>query len=158
MVLKDLASLGKGRKLFRYIDEQGKFRAVTPTQVNAYLKASTDPMFSAKDFRTWGGSLLAALELADIGPAEDEKEIKKNLVRAVKRVAEELGNTPSVCRSSYIHPSVISSYERGVTLDQFRPRKDRAIRLIAAGLEPEEAALIRMFGSVGLSSSVATAR
>lgn len=92
---------------------------------------------------------MAALQLADIGPAEDEKLVKKNIVRAVRHVAEELGNTPAVCRSSYIHPAVLKAYEQGITLDQFRPRKDRAIRLIAAGLEPEEAALIRMFGSVG---------
>ena len=157
-VMKDLASLAGGRKLFRYTDEAGKLRAVTPGQVNNYLKSATDPAFSAKDFRTWGGTLLAALELADLGPAEDEKQVKKNIVRAVKRVAEELGNTPAVCRSSYIHPAVLRAYERGVTLDQFRPRKSRSIRLISTGLEPEEAALIRMFGSVGSSSaSVAAA-
>jgi DNA topoisomerase-1 len=155
-VMKDLASLGKGRKLFRYVDEQGKRRAVTPAQVNMYLKSATDPMFSAKDFRTWGGSLLAALHLAEFGPAEDEKQIKKNIVRAVKCVAEELGNTPAVCRTSYIHPAVLQAYERGVTLEQFRPRKSRAIKLISAGLEPEEAALIRMFGSVGSASSAAS--
>lgn len=156
-VMKDLASLGKGRKLFRYVDDQGKVRPVTPAAVNGYLKSATDPMFSAKDFRTWGGSLLAALELADIGPAEDEKQMKKNVVNAVKRVAEELGNTPAVCRASYIHPAVIQAYERGVTLDQFRPRKSRAIKLIAAGLEPEEAALIRMLGSVGSSAGSSSA-
>jgi DNA topoisomerase-1 len=155
-VMKDLVSLGKGRKLFRYVDEQGKLRPVTPAQVNAYLKSATDPTFSAKDFRTWGGSLLAALELADIGPAETESEIKKNIVRAVKHVAAELGNTPAVCRGSYIHPAVLEAYERGVTLEQFRPRKSRAIKLISAGLEPEEVALIRMFGSVGSSASAAS--
>ena len=102
--------------------------------------------------------MLAALQLADLGPAGDEKQIKKNIVRAVKCVAEELGNTPAVCRASYIHPAVLQAYERGVTLDQFRPRKSRAIRLISAGLEPEEAALIRMFGSVGsTSAAVSTA-
>ena len=158
MVMKDLASFPGGRKLFRYTDEAGKPRAVTPGQVNSYLKSATDPIFSAKDFRTWGGTLLAALELADIGPAEDEKEIKKNIVRAVKRVAEELGNTPAVCRGSYIHPAVLQAYERGVTLDHFRPRGSRSIRLISAGLEPEEAALIRMFGSVGsLKASASSA-
>ena len=157
MVMKDLASLSGGRKLFRYADEAGKLRAVTPGQVNNYLKSATDPMFSAKDFRTWKGTLLAALELADLGAADDEKQAKKNIVHAVKRVAEELGNTPAVCRSSYIHPAVLQAYERGVTLDQFRPRKSRSIRLIAAGLEPEEAALIRMFGSVGSSASSAAA-
>ena len=149
MVMKDLASLGKGRKLFRYVDADGTLRPVTPAQVNSYLKSATDPVFSAKDFRTWGGSLLAALALADIGPVKEDTDIKKNIVRAVKHVAEELGNTPAVCRGSYIHPEVLKAYERGITLDQFRPRKSRAIKLIAAGLEPEEAALIRMFDSLG---------
>ena len=160
MVMKDLVSLGKGRKLFRYVDDQGKPHSITPSQVNMYLKSATDPMFSAKDFRTWGGTLLAAEQLAEYGPAEDEKQIKKNIVRAVKCVAEDLGNTPAVCRASYIHPTVLRAYERGITLDQFRPRKSRAIKLIAAGLEPEEAALLRMFGSVGsasLSASSASA-
>ena len=152
-VMKDLSSLPGGRKLFRYVNEASKLSAVTPGQVNGYLKAATDPAFSAKDFRTWGGTLLAALELAEMGAAEDEKQIKKNIVRAVKCVAEELGNTPAVCRGSYIHPCVLQAYERGVTLDQFRPKRRRSIRLIAAGLEPEEAALIRMFGSVGSSAS-----
>ena len=156
MVMKDLVSLGKGRKLFRYLDDQGRPHSITPGQVNAYLKCATAPWFSAKDFRTWGGSLLAALHLADMGPAEDEKQIKKNIVRAVKCVAEELGNTPAVCRASYIHPVVLQAYERGVTLDQFRPRKGRAIKLIAAGLEPEEAALIRMFGSLGSAASASS--
>lgn len=150
-VMKKLASLKGGRKLFRYVDESEKVRAVTPAQVNAYLKTATDSKFSAKDFRTWGGTLMAALELADIGPAEEDNEIKKNIVRAVKHVAAELGNTPSVCRASYIHPAVVQAYERGVTLDDFRPRKSRSIRLISAGLEPEEAALLRMFDSVGSS-------
>ena len=153
-VMKELLSLGRGRKLFRYVDDQGKLRAVTPAQVNMYLKSATDPMFSAKDFRTWGGSLRAALHLADFGPAEEENQVKKNIVRAVRCVAEELGNTPAVCRASYIHPGVLRAYERGVTLDHFRPRKGRTIKLISAGLEPEEAALIRLLGSVGSSATV----
>ncbi|TGN36905.1 DNA topoisomerase IB, partial [Klebsiella oxytoca] len=85
--------------------------------INSYLKTVTAPEFSAKDFRTWGGTLLTAVELAEIGKPEDEKHLKKNLCAAVKKVAEQLGNTPTVCRGSYIHPKVIKAYENGVTLD-----------------------------------------
>ena len=101
--------------------------------------------FSAKDFRTWGGSLLTAVELAEIGTAEEEKQIKQNICKAVKKVAEQLGNTPTVCRGSYIHPTIIKSYESGVTIDEFRPRKTRRINRIESDYEPEEKALIRMF-------------
>ena len=146
-IMKDLDSLPRGKKLFRYLDEAGKARPVKPVDVNAYLKSVTDPIFSSKDFRTWGGSLMAAVELAEIGPAEAETEIKKNIVRAVKTVAEELGNTPAVCRSSYIHPIVLESYAAGITLDQFSPRSARRIKRIEHDLQPEEAALLKLLKS-----------
>ncbi|CAN5555833.1 hypothetical protein BH10ACI2_BH10ACI2_18300 [soil metagenome] len=83
-VITQLMSLGRGRRLFRYRDETGKVRSVTPALINRYLKEATGSHFSAKDFRTWGGTLLAAVELAEIGPAASENEMKKNIVRAVK--------------------------------------------------------------------------
>lgn len=143
-VVKEIATLGGGRKLFRYISEDGKARAVTPTQLNFYLKAATDPRFSAKDFRTWGGTLLAAVELAEIGTGDTEADSKKNLVRAIKKVAERLGNTPAVCRASYIHPSVIDAYLKGKTIEHYRPKTARSIKRIHPGLDPEESALIRL--------------
>lgn len=146
-VVKELATLGRGRKLFRYLDEQGRARAVTAAQINSYIKEVTDREFSSKDFRTWGGSLLAAVELAEIGAAENETETKKNILKAVRKVAEELGNTPAVCRSSYIHPAIVKAYERGLTLDEYRPRKSRRIKRIEADLQPEERALIKLFAA-----------
>jgi DNA topoisomerase-1 len=143
--MQELKEIGGARKLFNYTDENGKPHPVKSRDINEYLKAATAPEFSAKDFRTWGGTLLAALELADIGAATDEKEMKKNIVRAVKRVAEQLGNTPSVCRASYIHPGVLKTYEKGVTLDEFRPKKTRIIERVEAEYEPEEKALIKLF-------------
>lgn len=143
-VMRGLKDLGGTRKLFHYLDEEGEARAVTPNEVNEYLKAATAPEFSSKDFRTWGGTLMAAIELAEIGKPESESEMKKNLVRAVKKVAEQLGNTPAVCRSSYIHPSVIETYENGKILDEFSPRKSRLIKLKQAGYEPEETSLLRL--------------
>jgi DNA topoisomerase-1 len=145
--MQELKEIGGARKLFNYTDENGKPRPVKSKDVNEYLKAATSEEFSAKDFRTWGGTLLAALELADIGAEKDEKTLKKNIVRAVRRVAEQLGNTPSVCRASYIHPVVLKTYEKGITLDEFRPKKGRIIPRVEAEYEPEEKALIKLFKS-----------
>ncbi len=142
-LIGDIKKIG-GSKLFEYYDQQGRVRAVSPRDVNDYIKAATAPDFSAKDFRTWGGTLLAAVELAEIGPAEDERQAKKNLVRAVLRVAERLGNTPTVCRGCYIHPKVLDDYLRGVTLEQFRRRVERNIKRIQPEYEVEELALLKM--------------
>lgn len=148
-VMKDLKQLGGARKLFHYIDADGKARPIKPADINSYIKQATSTEFSSKDFRTWGGTLLAAVELAEIGKAEDERQLKKNILNAVKSVAERLGNTPTVCRSSYIHPRVISAYESGVTIDEFQPRKRRRIRRVETDYEPEEKALLRMLQTNG---------
>jgi DNA topoisomerase-1 len=143
-LVRDIKSIG-GAKLFEYIDEDGKVRAVNPRDVNDYIKAAAGEEFSAKDFRTWGGTLLAAIELAEIGCCEDVRQAKKNLVAAVKRVAEHLGNTPAVCRSCYIHPKVLEAYERGRSIEEFRPR--RARRLIhqqQPDYSVEELALLKL--------------
>lgn len=146
-VLKDMSSSGRGRKLFQYLDADGKFKPVTPSQINAYLKAATASEFSSKDFRTWGATVVAASEFAAEGAAENETELKKKIVRVVRRVAAELGNTPAVCRSSYIHPTVIDAYSSGVTIDGFRPKASRQIRRRAEELDPEEKAVIGLLGS-----------
>lgn len=142
-LMKDLKLIGKARKLFHYLDENGKPHSIKPSDINNYLKSATSPEYSAKDFRTWGGTLLAALELAEIGCCNDEKLLKKNILNAVKKVAEQLGNTPTVCRSSYIHPKIIKSYESGITIDEFVPRKKRKIKKIQE--EAEEKALMKLF-------------
>jgi DNA topoisomerase-1 len=143
-LMADLKSLGAAGKLFHYVDESGKARSIKPTDLNNYIKSATAPEFSAKDFRTWGGTMMAAITLAEIGKPEDERTAKKNIVRAMKRVAEELGNTPTVCRGSYVHPAVLKKYEAGITLDDFRPRRARRITRIEEDYEPEEKALLRM--------------
>lgn len=147
-IMRDLKAIGGARKLFNFIDETGKPRSIKPKDINDYLKAVTAPEFSAKDFRTWGGTLLAAHELAEIGKAEDEKTVKKNVVEAVKKVAEQLGNTPTVCRGSYIHPAILKSYEAGVTLEEFRPKRRRHIKRLD-DFETEERALIKLFETTG---------
>ncbi len=147
-IMRDLKAIGGARKLFNFIDETGKARSIKPNDINEYLKQATAPDFSAKDFRTWGGTLLAAHELAEIGKAEDEKTLKKNVVEAVKKVAEHLGNTPTVCRGSYIHPAILKSYEAGVTLEEFRPKKLRHIKRLDE-FEAEEKALMKLFKTTG---------
>ena len=146
-VMQDLKSIGGARKLFNYLDENGKAHPVKSGDVNKYLKQITAPEFSAKDFRTWGGTLLAALELAEIGKADEEKVLKKNICKAIKNVAAQLGNTPTVCRASYVHPKVIESYESGITIDEFKPKRKRKIKKIKAEFEPEETALMKLFRS-----------
>ncbi len=145
MIMKDLKSVGGAGKLFNYLDENGKPRPIKPKDINDYLKTVTAPEFSAKDFRTWGGTILAALELADLGKAEEEKTLKKNILNAIKKVAEHLGNTPTVCRSSYIHPTVLKFYESGITLDEFSEKKNRKVKRIQTEYEPEEIALMKLF-------------
>jgi DNA topoisomerase-1 len=143
-LMRDIQSL-RGRRLFQYHDEERKApRPVTPRDVNDYIKAATSPEFSAKDFRTWGGTLLCAVALAEIGPAEDDGQAKRNIVRAVRSVAEHLGNTPVVCRKSYVHPAVFESYCRGLTLEEFRPRRERRVARQQPDYLPEERALLKL--------------
>lgn len=143
-LIRDIKSIG-GARLFEYIGEDGKVHPVTPRDVNDYIKATAGPDFSAKDFRTWGGTLRAAVELAEIGCCEDKRQAKKNVVAAVKRVAERLGNTPTVCRSCYIHPKVLEAYERGRSIEEFRPRRARRlIRREQPDYSIEELALLKL--------------
>ncbi|HEX6184423.1 MAG TPA: hypothetical protein VFZ44_11125 [Pyrinomonadaceae bacterium] len=140
----EIKSLG-GSKLFQYVGEDGRKRPVTPRDVNDYIKAAAGAEFSAKDFRTWGGTLLASVELAELGRCDDERQAKKNLVTAVKRVAERLGNTPTVCRACYIHPAVLEAYERGRSIEELRPRRARRrIRRQQPEYTVEELALLKL--------------
>ena len=142
-LVRDIKSIG-GSKLFEYVGDDGRVRAVTPRDVNEYIKSATSHEFSAKDFRTWGGTLLAASELAEIGCCDDERRAKKNVVAAVRRVAEHLGNTPSVCRSCYIHPKVLEAYMRGSSIEEFRPRRARRISRSQPDYTVEEVALLKL--------------
>ncbi len=135
----------RGRRLFHYIGEDGRPRPISPRDVNAYIKKATGSEFSAKDFRTWGGTLLAAIELAEAGVAEDEKRQRRVLAQVSKRVAERLGNTATVCRESYIHPVVFERYQHGITLSEFRKRAERTIRRSQPEYEIEELALLDLF-------------
>ena len=101
-----------GQRLFQYYDEDGDLVALTSTDVNDYLREATGFDFTAKDFRTWGGTILAARVLNECGCAESATATKKQITAAVKQVAQALGNTPTVCRQSYIHPAIFEAYEQ----------------------------------------------
>jgi DNA topoisomerase I len=102
-----------GYELFQYLDDEGNRRTIDSADVNEYLREIGNQDFTAKDFRTWAGTVLACTTLEQIGAFESETQAKKNVVQAIQRVAERLGNTPSVCRKCYVHPAVIDHYLKG---------------------------------------------
>ncbi len=110
-----------GEQLFQYVDADGQVQDVTSEDVNGYLREITGQDFTAKDFRTWKGTVLAALTLGKCEPCTSETQIKKNVVAAVKEVAEKLGNRPSTCRKYYMHPAVLEAYSAGRLLDALKP-------------------------------------
>jgi len=130
-----------GQELFQYVDEAGLAHSIGSTDVNAYLKEATASEFTAKDFRTWHGTVAALAALQRLAPAESEAAVKHNIVAAVKEVAAHLGNTPAVCRSSYIHPGVLECYAAGTLAAQLKsaPRSS-----IADELMPEEEDVLRI--------------
>ncbi len=102
-----------GQTLFQYLDEAGERQKITSEDVNAWLKETTGEDFTAKDFRTWGGTVLALSALLEVGMCESEKEASKAVVETVKRVSQDLGNRPAICRKYYIHPVVIDTFVEG---------------------------------------------
>ena len=110
-----------GQELFQYVDAAGARQTVSSGDVNDYLREITGQDITAKDFRTWAGTMLAARELREAGPAASRKEAEKNIVRAIDAVAERLGNTRTVCRKYYVHPAVLIAYLDGITAPQAAP-------------------------------------
>ena len=108
-----------GQDLFEYVDDDGKIRNVTSQDVNDYLREITGQDFTAKDFRTWAGTLLATMALNMQEAFETKKQAKANVKAAIFAVAELLGNTPAVCRKCYVHPAIIEAYLRGGQIAQF---------------------------------------
>jgi DNA topoisomerase I len=113
-----------GQDLFEYIDEQGETRTVDSSDVNDYLRSIGGEDYTAKDFRTWSGTVLAAMALQEFEKFDSEAQAKKNIVRAIEHVAEKLGNTPSVCRKCYVHPAVLDAYLEGAALQVLRARAE----------------------------------
>jgi DNA topoisomerase I len=133
-----------GQDLFQYIDEDGVQRDVTSADVNAYLKEITGKDVTAKDFRTWAGTVLAALALKEFETFDTQAKAKKNVRAAIGRVASKLGNTPTICRKCYVHPEIMSSYVEGSLLLEVKKEVESELREDLAGLKPEEAAVLSL--------------
>lgn len=130
-----------GQQLFQYVGDDGERHGIASDDVNAYLHEISGERFTAKDFRTWAGTVLAALALAEFREFDSEAEAKSNVVRAIESVAEKLGNTPAVSRASYVHPQVIDAYLEGDLLRQAREEADRRLTQDLDELSAEEAAV-----------------
>ncbi len=133
-----------GQELFQYLDDDGRRQAISSGDVNAYLREITGRDVTAKDFRTWAGTMLAARELREIGPATSKRDAERNLVRAVDAVAARLGNTRAVCRKYYIPPALLAAYLLGAIAPppaepEAAPRRERP----TAALRRDEVAVLQ---------------
>lgn len=133
-----------GQHLFQYLDETGTQQSVTSADVNAYLREITGRDITAKDFRTWAGTVLAALALSEFEEFDSEAMAKKNIRSAIETVAARLGNTPAICRKCYVHPEVFSTYLDGGLLLEIREEVEAELRENLPALKPEEAAVLSL--------------
>jgi DNA topoisomerase-1 len=131
-----------GYELFQYIDEDGERQTIDSGDVNGYLREIAGEEFTAKDFRTWAGTVLASIALQEFEEVDSEAQAKRNVVQAIERVAERLGNTPAICRKCYIHPAVLDSYLEGTMLEALRERTHTELTRKLSRLQPEEAAVL----------------
>lgn len=131
-----------GQELFQYIDEDGVQRDVTSSDVNEYLREITGEDFTAKDFRTWAGTVLAALALRAFEAFDSEAGAKRNVRSAIEDVAQRLGNTPTICRKCYIHPEILDCYLEGALIGQMRDAVETELTEDPGSLRSEEAAVL----------------
>jgi DNA topoisomerase I len=144
--MRELQSVKGGRVLFRYRNGHGVCN-LTGRRLNDYIQEHMGEEFTAKDFRTWGGTLLAAIALAEHGLPETESKAKRVIASVMRSVGERLGNTPAVARASYVSPAVIDQYLDGRTIDDFRPRHLRIVSARDVGLDAEEQAVLGLLRS-----------
>src|SRR6202030_4351333 len=133
-----------GQELIQYVDEEGNCRDVTSTDVNDYLKEITDKDITAKDFRTWAGTVLAAMALNEPESFDSAAQAKRNLREAIEKVAGKLGNTPTICRKCYVHPEVLNSYMDGKLVLELKAKAESELRSGMQSLKPEEAAVLAL--------------
>ncbi|WP_343731357.1 DNA topoisomerase IB [Duganella sp.] len=133
-----------GQDLFQYEDDDGNPHAIGSADVNEYLQTITGADYTAKDFRTWAGTVLAAVALKEYEKYDSEAQAKKNIVQAIESVAKKLGNTPTICRKCYVHPAVIESYLDGTMLKTLRRRARQELQEDLHALHPEEAAVLAL--------------
>jgi DNA topoisomerase I len=132
-----------GQDLFQYIDDDGDVRDITSQDVNEYLREITGENFTAKDFRTWAGTVLAAMALTAAGEFETKKQAKANIKNAIGAVAEVLGNTPAICRKCYVHPAVLEAYLKGNCINGFKPKTQEALETKGIDLASAQTAILR---------------
>jgi DNA topoisomerase-1 len=133
-----------GYEVFKYCDEAGEIRDVKSRDLNAYVKEVMGDEFTPKDFRTWAGTLIAAVKLAELGVTEDLKEAEKNVLAAVDDVAKRLGNTRDIARASYISPRVIDHYMEGSVIADYGELVEEIIAAEQGGLTEGEQALLEL--------------
>jgi DNA topoisomerase-1 len=133
-----------GYELFQYLDENGEHHTVDSADVNDYLREITGQNFTAKDFRTWAGSVLACTVLREFEAFASETEAKRNIVRAIEAVAARLGNTPSVCRKCYVHPAVLECYLGGAMATTFTRQVEVQVNSQPDALRREEMELMHL--------------
>jgi DNA topoisomerase I len=140
-IIKKLQEL-PGQEIFQYLDDKGGQHQVTSDEVNQYLREMTGEEFTAKDFRTWAGTVMAAMALQAQEPFENKSQAKKNIKDAIAAVARVLGNTPAVCRKCYVHPAVLETYLDGNLIAGLRKRTEETLEDSLSDLRAEEAAVL----------------
>ena len=133
-----------GYEIFKYFDEERELKDVKSRDVNAYVKEVMGPQFTAKDFRTWAGTLVAAVKLAELGAAEEPKVVQKNVLSAVDAVASRLGNTRAIARASYVSPRLIDHYMEGSVVAYYGERIEELIVAEQGDLTEGEKALLEL--------------
>lgn len=133
-----------GYELFQYIDGDGNHHSVEPADVNEYLRAISEQDFTAKDFRTWAGTVLACTMLQEFEAFQSQTQAKKNVVQAIKDVAGRLGNTPAVCRKCYVHPAVLDTYFSGGLIKSVEKQVEEEAADSPYALRQEEVALLHL--------------
>jgi DNA topoisomerase-1 len=133
-----------GYELFQYLDDEGNRSSIDSEDVNEYLRKISGQDYTAKDFRTWAGTLLAALALREFEKFDSQAQAKKNLVRAIESVSAKLGNTPAICRKCYVHPAIMESYLEGSMLEGLQRRAEKGLLEDVHHLNPEEAAVLAL--------------
>ncbi len=140
-IIKKLQEL-PGQEIFQYLDEKGERHQVTSDDVNQYLREIAGEDFTAKDFRTWAGTVMAAMALQAQDVFENKSQAKKNVKAAISAVAKMLGNTPAVCRKCYVHPAVLESYLDGNLIEGLKQRTEKMLEHSLGNLRSEEAAVL----------------
>jgi DNA topoisomerase-1 len=132
-----------GQELFQYVDDGGEIQDLKSTDVNEYLGQITGADFTAKDFRTWAGTILAAMAFQEFREFDSHAAAKRNITRAIESVAARLGNTPAICRKCYVHPDIVAGYLDGTLARALSRRADR-LSSDLGHLRPEEAAVLAL--------------